>query len=74
MGNVPIQGETGGQHRRRDALLGALAKFIGEGLPEQEAVRRPHLDAGLFLRGGGTQKSFYGLPPCAMDAEWSLAQ
>jgi len=33
--------------------------FLGEGLPEKEAVRRANLYAALSTTGVGTQKSFY---------------
>jgi ribokinase len=42
-----------------DAFIGSFAVFLGEGLPEQEAVRRANLYAGLSTTGVGTQKSFY---------------
>ncbi len=42
-----------------DAFIGSFAVFLGEGLPEKEAVRRANLYAGLSTTGIGTQKSFY---------------
>ena len=42
-----------------DAFIGSFAVFLGEGLPEPEAVRRANLYAGLSTTGVGTQKSFY---------------
>jgi ribokinase len=42
-----------------DAFIGSFAVFLGEGLPEREAVRRANLYAGLSTTGVGTQKSFY---------------
>ncbi len=42
-----------------DAFIGSFAVFLGEGLPEKEAVRRANLYAGLSTTGVGTQKSFY---------------
>ena len=42
-----------------DAFIGSFATFLGEGLPEREAVRRANLYAGLSTTSGGTQKSFY---------------
>jgi ribokinase len=42
-----------------DAFIGSFAVFLGEGVPEREAVRRANLYAGLSTTGIGTQKSFY---------------
>ena len=42
-----------------DAFIGSFAVFLAEGVPEQEAVRRANLYAGLSTTGVGTQKSFY---------------
>ncbi len=52
-----------------DAFIGSFAVFLGEGLPELEAVRRANLYAGLSTTGIGTQKSFYDRK--RFDAEWS---
>jgi len=52
-----------------DAFIGSFAVFLGEGLPEQEAVRRANLYAGLSTTGIGTQKSFYDR--ARFDAEWA---
>jgi ribokinase len=52
-----------------DAFIGSFAVFLGEGLPEREAVRRANLYAGLSTTGVGTQKSFYNRS--RYDAEWS---
>jgi ribokinase len=52
-----------------DAFIGSFAVFLGEGLPEREAVRRANLYAGLSTTGVGTQKSFYDR--ARFDAEWS---
>ncbi len=52
-----------------DAFIGSFATFLGEGLPEQEAVKRANLYAGLSTTGVGTQKSFYDR--ARFDAEWS---
>lgn len=41
-----------------DAFIGSLATFLGEGLPEQEAVTRANLYAALSATRVGTQKSF----------------
>ncbi len=51
-----------------DAFIGSFATFLGEGLPEQEAVKRANLYAGLSTTGVGTQKSFYDR--ARFDAEW----
>ena len=55
-----------------DAFIGSFATFLGEGLPEREAVRRANLYAGLSTTGVGTQKSFYDR--ARFDAEWSRAR
>jgi ribokinase len=52
-----------------DAFIGSFAVFLGEGLPEREAVRRANLYAGLSTTGVGTQKSFYDRG--RYDAEWA---
>ena len=52
-----------------DAFIGSFAVFLGEGLPEREAIRRANLYAGLSTTGIGTQKSFYSRS--RYDAEWS---
>ncbi len=52
-----------------DAFIGSFAVFLGEGLPERDAVRRANLYAGLSTTGVGTQKSFYNRS--RYDAEWS---
>jgi ribokinase len=52
-----------------DAFIGSFATFLGEGLPELEAVRRANLYAGLSTTGVGTQKSFYDR--ARFEAEWS---
>jgi ribokinase len=51
-----------------DAFIGSFAVFLGEGVPEKEAVRRANLYAGLSTTGVGTQKSFYDR--ARFDAEW----
>jgi ribokinase len=53
-----------------DAFIGSFAVFLGEGLPEREAVRRANLYAGLSTTGVGTQKSFYDR--ARYDAEWAM--
>ncbi|HZR56588.1 MAG TPA: ribokinase [Terriglobales bacterium] len=52
-----------------DAFIGSFAVFLGEGLPEREAVRRANLYAGLSTMGVGTQKSFYDR--ARFDAGWA---
>ncbi|HEX4427037.1 MAG TPA: ribokinase [Terriglobales bacterium] len=52
-----------------DAFIGSFAVFLGEGLPERDAVRRANLYAGLSTTGVGTQKSFYDRK--RYDAEWA---
>jgi ribokinase len=52
-----------------DAFIGSFAVFLGEGLPEREAVRRANLYAGLSTTGVGTQKSFYDR--ARYDADWA---
>ncbi len=54
-----------------DAFIGSFAVFLGEGLPEREAVRRANLYAALSTTGIGTQKSFYDR--ARFDVEWSKA-
>jgi ribokinase len=52
-----------------DAFIGSFAVFLGEGVPEREAVRRANLYAGLSTTGVGTQKSFFDR--ARFDAEWA---
>ena len=52
-----------------DAFIGSFAVFLGEGVPEKEAVRRANLYAALSTTGIGTQKSFYDR--IRFDAEWA---
>jgi ribokinase len=52
-----------------DAFIGSFAVFLGEGVPELEAVRRANLYAGLSTTGVGTQKSFYDR--ARFDNEWA---
>jgi ribokinase len=52
-----------------DAFIGSFAVFLGEGLPEREAVERANLYAGLSTTGIGTQKSFYDR--ARFEAEWT---
>jgi ribokinase len=53
-----------------DAFIGSFAVFLAEGVPEQEAVRRANLYAGLSTTGVGTQKSFYDRQ--RFDSEWKV--
>jgi ribokinase len=52
-----------------DAFIGSFAVFLGEGVPEKEAVLRANLYAALSTTGVGTQKSFYNR--ARFDGEWS---
>jgi ribokinase len=52
-----------------DAFIGSFAVFLGEGVPEREAVRRANLYAALSTTGVGTQKSFYHR--ARFDMEWA---
>src|SRR6185437_4636903 len=52
-----------------DAFIGSFAVFLGEGLPEREALRRANLYAGLSTMTVGTQKSFYDRP--RFEAAWA---
>lgn len=52
-----------------DAFIGSFATFLGEGVPEREAVKRANLYAGLSTMGVGTQKSFYDR--ARFEAEWA---
>jgi ribokinase len=55
-----------------DAFIGSFAAFLGEGIPELEAVRRANLYAGLSTTAVGTQKSFR--TRVQFEAEWSARQ
>jgi ribokinase len=55
-----------------DAFIGSFATFLGEGLPEQDAVKQANLYAGLSTTGIGTQKSFYDR--ARFDVEWNKAE
>ena len=52
-----------------DAFIGSFATFLGEGLPEHEAVQRANLYAGLSTTGVGTQKSFHDR--ARFENEWA---
>jgi ribokinase len=51
-----------------DAFIGSFAVFLGEGLPEREALRRASLYAALSTTKVGTQKSFCTREE--FDREW----
>jgi ribokinase len=51
-----------------DAFIGSFAVFLGEGLPEKEALRRANLYAALSTTKVGTQKSFCGR--AEFEKEW----
>jgi ribokinase len=53
-----------------DAFIGSFATFLGEGIPEVDAVRQANLYAGLSTTSGGTQKSF--CDRAHFDLEWGL--
>jgi len=53
-----------------DAFIGSFAAFLAEGVPEQEAVRRANLYAGLSTTGIGTQKSFYSR--ARFEEKWAV--
>lgn len=52
-----------------DAFIGSFATFLGEGMPEREAVRRANLYAAISTSSIGTQKSF--CDRSRFDAEWT---
>lgn len=54
-----------------DAFIGSFAVFLGEGLPEKEALTRANLYAALSTTAIGTQKSFF--TRAALEREWQLA-
>ena len=51
-----------------DAFIGSFAVFLGEGLPEREALQRANLYAALSTTSAGTQKSFCNR--AEFDREW----
>jgi ribokinase len=51
-----------------DAFVGSFAVFLGEGLPERDAIARANLYAALSTMGVGTQKSFVTRE--RFDEEW----
>jgi ribokinase len=52
-----------------DAFIGSLSVFLGEGVPEQQALARANLYAALSTTGIGTQKSF--AKRVDFEAEWA---
>lgn len=53
-----------------DAFIGSFAVFLGEGLPEKEALTRANLYAALSTTGVGTQKSF--VSRADFEEEWLI--
>jgi len=51
-----------------DAFIGSFAVFLGEGVPEKEALTRANLYAALSTTKVGTQKSFWNRE--AFEKEW----
>ena len=51
-----------------DAFIGSFAVFLGEGIPEKEALRRANLYAALSTTRVGTQKSFWNR--AEFEKEW----
>lgn len=51
-----------------DAFIGSFAVFLGEGIPEKEALLRANLYAALSTTKMGTQKSFWSR--AEFDKEW----
>ncbi len=51
-----------------DAFIGSFAAFLGEGVPESEAVGRANLYAALSTTSVGTQKSFVSRK--RLEREW----
>jgi ribokinase len=51
-----------------DAFIGSFAVFLGEGIPEKEALLRANLYAALSTTKVGTQKSFCGR--AEFEKEW----
>jgi ribokinase len=52
-----------------DAFIGSFSAFLGEGLPEKDALLRANLYAALSTTKIGTQKSFP--TRAAFESEWS---
>lgn len=55
---APFRVETKDTTGAGDAFVGSFAVFLGEGIPEREAIARANLYAALSTMSVGTQKSF----------------
>lgn len=55
-----------------DAFIGSLACFLGQGIPEAEAIQRANLYAALSTLAIGTQSSF--VDRARFDAEWAARE
>jgi len=64
----PFPVETVDSTGAGDAFIGSFAVFLGEGLPERDAVARANLYAAISTTGVGTQKSF--IKRRRFDREW----
>lgn len=64
--SVPTKDSTGAG----DAFIGSFAVFLGEGMPEREALARANLYAALSTMSVGTQKSF--LDRARFEQEWKV--
>lgn len=64
----PFAVETKDTTGAGDAFVGSFAVFLGEGMPEREALTRANLYAALSTTGVGTQKSFVTRE--RFEAEW----
>jgi ribokinase len=53
-----------------DAFIGSFAVFLGEGMPEKEALTRANLYAALSTTKVGTQKSFCNRAD--FESEWQI--
>ena len=51
-----------------DAFIGSFAAFLGQGIDEEEALKRASLYAGMSTTKTGTQKSFPSRNE--FDREW----
>jgi ribokinase len=64
----PFQVESVDTTGAGDAFIGSFAVFLGEGLPENEALQRASLYAALSTTKVGTQKSFWSR--AEFEKEW----
>jgi ribokinase len=64
----PFQVESVDTTGAGDAFIGSFAVFLGEGLPEKEALQRASLYAALSTTKVGTQKSFWSR--AEFEKEW----